>query len=188
MIRSVYHIDPNRISEEVSVIEAAKKDPAKFSLLYERYFESIMKFVRARMEDKYDAEDIVHQVFLKSMLNLKKYQFQGVPFVSWLYRIALSEVNEYYRKSKKQRAVHVQSEHLYSMLAEIDEETASDQFRLMVKALEELPKEDLQLIEMRFFEKMPFKEIAEVSDITENNAKVKIYRILDKMKKIISKR
>jgi RNA polymerase sigma-70 factor (ECF subfamily) len=36
---------------------------------------------------------------------------------------------------------------------------------------------------LRFFEKRPFKEVADILDITENNAKVKIYRLLQKMKK-----
>jgi RNA polymerase sigma-70 factor (ECF subfamily) len=52
----------------------------------------------------------------------------------------------------------------------------------------ELNEDDLQLVEMRFFEKRPFKEIAEILNITENNAKVKLYRILDKMKTAILKK
>ena len=50
---------------------------------------------------------------------------------------------------------------------------------------QELPEDELQLIEMRFFEKRSFKEIGEILEITENNAKVKTYRILEKLKKII---
>lgn len=187
MSTSVYHISNTKMAEELELIEKAKQDPSKFSLVYERYYSQIMKFVRYRTEDASDAEDIVHQVFLKAIVNLKKFMYQGVPFVSWLYRIALSEVNDFYRRSKKERVVHARSEQIYSMLEQVDEEVASDQFTLMIKALEKLSEEDLQLIEMRFFEKMAFKEVAEVAGITENHAKVKVYRILEKMKKFVSK-
>jgi len=50
--------------------------------------------------------------------------------------------------------------------------------------LEHLSSEDLQLIELRYFEQRPFKEVSEIMSLTENNTKVRAYRILDKMKKI----
>jgi RNA polymerase sigma-70 factor (ECF subfamily) len=54
--------------------------------------------------------------------------------------------------------------------------------------MKELPEDELQLIEMRFFEKRAFKEIAEIMMMTENNAKVKLYRILERIKKILTKK
>jgi RNA polymerase sigma-70 factor (ECF subfamily) len=45
--------------------------------------------------------------------------------------------------------------------------------------------EDTQLIELRFFEKRSFAEVGDIVGITENNAKVRVYRILDKIKKIM---
>jgi RNA polymerase sigma-70 factor (ECF subfamily) len=47
-----------------------------------------------------------------------------------------------------------------------------------------LKEKDLQLIELRFFEKRSFKEIGEILDITENNAKVKSFRALEKLKQL----
>ena len=49
--------------------------------------------------------------------------------------------------------------------------------------LQKLTGEELQLIELRFFEQRPFKEVADIVGITETYAKVKVYRILQKMKK-----
>ena len=54
----------------------------------------------------------------------------------------------------------------------------------MLKALSGLPEDQLSLIEMRYFEKMSFNQIAQIMGITENNAKVKVYRTLDKIKKV----
>jgi len=51
--------------------------------------------------------------------------------------------------------------------------------------MEELKEVEMQLVEMRFFEQRPFKEIAEILGLTESNAKIKTYRTLEKMKKYI---
>jgi RNA polymerase sigma-70 factor (ECF subfamily) len=53
--------------------------------------------------------------------------------------------------------------------------------------LEKLAVDELQLIELRFFEQRPFKEVADIIGVTENYAKVKVYRVLQKMKKFFLK-
>ncbi len=53
--------------------------------------------------------------------------------------------------------------------------------------LQKLSVEELQLIELRFFEHRPFKKVADIIGITETYAKVKVYRILQKMKKLFLK-
>ena len=60
--------------------------------------------------------------------------------------------------------------------------------QLMLDSLQDLKEGDLALIEMRFFEQRPFKEIADILEITESNAKVKTYRILEKIKKLMIKK
>ncbi|MBK7817354.1 MAG: sigma-70 family RNA polymerase sigma factor [Sphingobacteriaceae bacterium] len=57
---------------------------------------------------------------------------------------------------------------------------------LLKKVISELDPEDCQMVELRFFERRAFKEIGEIMDITENNAKVRMYRILEKLKKAIT--
>ena len=62
-----------------------------------------------------------------------------------------------------------------------DEEFALHKERLAI-ILKKISAAEFQLIEMRFFEKRPFVEIGELLDITENNAKVKTYRVIQKLK------
>ena len=118
------------------------------------------------------------------MDNLHKYEIRGVPFVSWLYRIAFSEVNNLFRQRKAQRTVNIDSISVYKIIEEIEEnkiEQYHDKIVSLISA--QLNEHQLQLIEMRFFEKRSFKQIGEILNITENNAKVKTYRVLDMLKK-----
>lgn len=182
---SKYHATATDMANEQVVVEAAKKDPARFGPLYDKYFEQIFRFIYQRVDDKEHAFDATQQTFLKALNNLHKYEFRGVPFASWLYRIASSEVNNLFRAEKAQRTVNIESVSVYHIIEEIQESKIDAYHDKIVGIISELPEEELQLIEMRFFEKRAFKEIGEILNMTENNAKVKTYRILDKLKKMI---
>ena len=64
-----------------------------------------------------------------------------------------------------------------------DNEDLDINLKLLKNVIQDLKPSEVELLELRFFEKRPFKEIANILDITENNAKVKVYRLLQKMKK-----
>lgn len=187
-VRSKYHATEEQMQSEHEIVEAAKKDPAKFEPLYRKYHEQIFRYVYQRLDDQDLAYDTTSQVFLKALTNLYRYEFRGVPFSSWLYRIAMSETNNLFKKRKAQRAVNIDSVQIYELIDEADVDDRDEKYQLMIEAIGELKDDDLNLIEMRFFEKRPFKEIAEILGITENNAKVKTYRILDRLQKNITQK
>lgn len=171
---------------EVAEIDAARKDPQKFAVLYERYYEPIFRFVYQRLDNKQQAFDTTAQVFLKAMLNLKTYRPMGLPFSSWLYRIARNELTDLFNKNNKTRTVNADTVGLGTMIEEIAEDPLEDYKGKLPTALNRLDEDELQLVEMRYFEKRPFAEIGQILDITENNAKVRLYRTLDKLKRIIT--
>jgi RNA polymerase sigma-70 factor (ECF subfamily) len=129
--------------------------------------------------------DIVSHVFLKAMLHLGKYKYTGAPFISWLFRIAINEVNSHYRASKKIIHVPISEDSIQSIIVELDD-NRDVEVQLMINGLNELDDENCQLLDFRFFEKKSFREIGEIFDITEDNAKVRTYRALKKLKKIIN--
>jgi RNA polymerase sigma-70 factor, ECF subfamily len=183
---SKYHATREDMVREQLLVEEAKKDPARFQALYNTYYERIFLFVWQRMDDKEMAHDVTSQVFLKAMINLHKYEFKGVPFASWLYRIAKSEVYTAFRQQQAQRTVNIETSGLRDMVEDMEDDKYGPYIGILKEAVLELEEDDMQFIEMRFFEKRAFKEIAEIFGITENNAKVKTYRILEKLKKIIT--
>lgn len=169
-------------------VQAAQRNPAHFRPLYDRYFEQIFRFVFKRTADENIASDVCSQVFLKALQKLSTYSFKGVPFSAWLYRIASNEVAQHFRNTQKNRVVTVEDHTFKDLIDEVSEEGDFEKTRQsMLKALQQLKETDMVMIEMRFFEERPFKEIAEILNITESNAKVKTYRILEKMKKIMRK-
>ncbi len=177
-------VSTSAMEKEWLEIQAAQQNPARFRPLYERYYEEIFRFIYRRTSNESLSADICSQVFLKALQQLKKYSYKGVPFSAWLYRIASNEVAQHFRNHKKNRVVSVEDYQLSDMIDEMEEDGDKEQLRnLLLNALDNLKLNDLQLIELRFFEQRPFKEIAEILNITESNAKVKTYRILERLKK-----
>jgi RNA polymerase sigma-70 factor (ECF subfamily) len=179
-------VTKSAMQKEWLEVQAAQQDPAMFGVLYDRYFESIYLFIFKRTNDKSLADDICSQVFLKAMERLNKYVFKGVPFSAWLYRIASNEVAQYFRKAQKNRTVSIDDTNISDMLDEFDEEIDMPSVEVLVAALDNLKEGDLQLIELRFFEGLPYRDIAEILEITENNAKVRTFRITNRLKKKLS--
>lgn len=169
--------------EEWQEIQAAQQDPAMFRPLYNRYYEPIFRFLFQRTADEALSADLCSQVFLKAMQRLSGYEFKGVPFSAWLYRIAMNETAQHYRRNKRRRVVSMEEADLGNMMDEMEEGMDEKEKWDLVQALDDLKEQDLQLVEMRFFEQRPFKEIAHIMGMTEGNAKVRTYRILDRLKK-----
>lgn len=177
----------SEIQAEYDLIRAAQRDARKFDVLYRRYFEVIFGFVYKRMRDEEATADLTQHIFLKAMTNLKRYRFQGLPFKAWLFTIAANEVNQHFRKTQKQRVISLDSVNLREMTAEAEWDATDENIQQMVAALNQLSLEEVQLIEFRFFEKIPFKEVAAIYGITESNAKVRVHRLLKKMKTLMQK-
>lgn len=186
-VNPVYHQSDDRLQEELSWIQSAKKDPERFGPLYKKYHEQIFRYIYQRMDDQEMAFDVTSQVFIKAMLNLHKYEYRGVPFSSWLYRIAKSELYQAFRDRKALRTVNVESMSLFEMIEEFEEEDTSQNKQKLIDSLASLGESDLQLIEMRYFEKRSYREIGEILDITENNAKVRAFRALERLKRLFMK-
>ncbi len=171
---------------ETEIIVLAKKDGKYFGVLYDHYFEQIFRFCFKRLGGMEDtAGDITQQVFIKAMANLNKYEDRGLPFSSWLYRIAQNEVSMFFRKQKKNYTVPVDENRIQDLASEanLSSYMSMDDQQQLVELLNGLEDDHMDLIELRFFQEMSFKEIAAIYGITEANAKMRTYRILERLGK-----
>lgn len=174
---------PLNESEQIAL---AQKDQQHFGVLYETYFETIFRFVFKRLGgDESVAGDLTQQTFLKAMLNLHRYEDRGFPFSAWLFRIAQNEVNLFFRNEKQMREVEVSDHQLNVIFEEAIQSNSMSQAdqEQLIQHINALEPDQMDLIELRFFQEMSFKEIAAIYDISEANAKMKIYRLLEKIQK-----
>ncbi len=184
---AMYYQSSFLLAEELQIIEKAKLNPAHFAPLYKKYHEAIFRYVIKRVDEEEAAFDITSCVFIKALTNIQRYEFRGVPFSSWLFRIAKSELYQSFRDSKAKRTVNIDSIQVAQLVEDFTEVYSEENKAKLLKALPLLKDNQLQLIEMRFFEKRSFREIGEIIGLTENNTKVKTFRALVKLKDIFNK-
>ena len=184
-VLSSYHKTEEEIRAEYQVLMKAQQDPRHFAPLYEKYYDAIFIYINRRVDDEEVSAEITAQVFFNCLKNIRNFQFRGVPISAWLYKIALNEVNQFFKKQNgHQRAVSLKERHIDILFEEIESfEPQVDKQQLLSSLLGKLGDDDIQLLELRFFEDRSFKEIGYLLGLTEVNAKIKTYRVLDKLKK-----
>lgn len=181
---SLYHKTKVSIDLEDAEIKQAIINPMDFNVLYERYFLDIYKYIYNRVGDKVICDEVCSSVFLKAMQNLNKYQFKGLPFSAWLYRVAYNELMDVFRKHKSKKVIQVPVDELIYLAAETEEDNLLENEQKLArlkKVLPELKPAYIELVQLRFFEGKSFKEIGDILGLTEANAKMKTHRVLKKI-------
>ena len=171
------------------LIQNAQENPAEFKMLYEKYYKLIFLFLHKRTRNISLAHDLAADTFLIALEQLHKYEDRGLPFSAWLYRIATNELNKYFRKNKKAEWLSFTNEEYLYFNHELDSEEGDmeESFKLLEKALGSLKEEERNLIAFTYAEMKSYSEIAGIKGTTEENIKVKMFRIRNKIKQFISK-
>jgi RNA polymerase sigma-70 factor (ECF subfamily) len=92
-------------ADERLLIEAAQKDPARFAELYENNFERVYAYVVRRVGDRTETEDLTSEVFHHALANLRRFEWRGIPFASWLFRIAANLISDRWQRKSREQAV-----------------------------------------------------------------------------------
>jgi RNA polymerase sigma-70 factor, ECF subfamily len=171
------------ILQEYAILDRSKKNPQAFGELYEKYFDRIFNFIYRQTDDEDLTADLCSQTFLIALKNVDRYQFRGVPFSAWLYKISSNEVNKHYRKQKNTKVFSLEEMRVRELIEQANEDYDEEVIQRLMEYLRDLPTDMLQVLELRFFEDKDFKEIAFILEITESGAKMRTYRALDRLRK-----
>lgn len=173
----------NSSSEEATMQPVGK---INFAEVYDHHYTDVYRFIFRRICDTERSFDLCSQVFLKALENADKFVDRGKPVIAWLYRIALNEIYMQHRKRKVDLVYHVDVAELSDIAQETDDENKSENEVKLVAALRKLKQDEMELIEMRYFEKLSISMMAGVLNQTPNNISVKIFRILGKLKRVLT--
>lgn len=84
--------------EERLLVQAAQRDPSRFADLYEQSFYRVYAYIARRVGDRHSVEDLTAQVFSEALAGIGRFEWQGVPFVAWLLRIASRAVADHWKR------------------------------------------------------------------------------------------
>lgn len=188
IIEQSKHISQEEILKEFETVKRAVKDPMKFQIIYDRYFTVIFNYIFRKIDDEDVTADLTSQTFLKALRNLKKYRYRGVPFSAWLYRIASNEVNRHYRYANKTLVYSFDEQEFEYLIEQSIEQESELDIDYIILQMQKMCETDVEVLELRFFESKSFAEIAFILEINEANAKMRTYRAIEKLRKLLKRR
>jgi RNA polymerase sigma-70 factor, ECF subfamily len=167
-------------ADERLLIEAAQKDPARFAELYENNFERVYVYIVRRVGNRAETEDLTAEVFHQALANLKGFEWRGIPFAAWLFRIAANLISDRWQSAGREVADNVgRVDSAQVSPVEIEEvERRATLFRLV----ETLPAEQQRVVVLRFGEQKSIKEVAQEIRKTEGAVKQLQFRAISTLR------
>lgn len=154
-----------------------------FLSLYDDCYEDIYRYIYFKTNSKWDTDDIVNDVFRRAF---EKFDTVTSSPKSWLFTIARNLITDYYRKKKT-----VSIEENPKAYSYVDNRSdASDDLniiRALRKSLNELSEDELEIVKLRYFSSMKYREIGVVVGKDEDYVKTKSSRIIKKLRTLVNK-
>ena len=164
------------------------------SILIERHKSKIYGFIYSKVLDRDASDDIFQDTFIKVIKTLKgnSYNEEG-KFLPWVMRIAHNLVIDSFRKNKKMPMFRETEE--FSIFSIMNDNTPNVESRIiteqvendLIKLLNELPNDQKEVVEMRIYQDLSFKEIAELTGVSINTALGRMRYALMNLRRIIEK-
>ena len=178
---------PSQAAIQSLVRQAQVGDQAAFAQLYDLYSKKIHSYLRYHLNNRAElAEDLAADVFLKAMEKINSYQFNGVPFSAWLYRIAHNHLIDFLRALPKKQGVSLdECNGVDDPSAEkaLDETLTQQQLK---GALQGLTGEQRQVIVYRFMEDRSIADTARLMAKNEDAVKQLQVRALRNMRRALT--
>ncbi|MDM7999856.1 MAG: sigma-70 family RNA polymerase sigma factor, partial [Dehalococcoidia bacterium] len=175
--------------EEELVRRAQRREPEAFGQLYEAHFDRIYRYVMLRVRNQADAEDITQQVFLKALEKIGSYRWRGMPFSSWLFRIAHNLVVDYWKKKGRETVRALAPEEIDDIAVSASDPVAEAELQFdvnqLMAACEQLTEAQREIISLRFAGGLSVKESAKVMGRSEGAVKVLQHAALAKLRRIL---
>jgi len=169
-------------------------DESALATLIERHQSKIFGFIYSKVADRDVSDDIFQDTFIKVIKTLKSnsYNEEG-KFLPWVMRIAHNLVIDYFRKNKKMPLFRETEEFsIFSIMTDneptIENQIITNQVETDLKRLiEELPDDQKEVLVMRMYQDLSFKEIAELTGVSINTALGRMRYALLNLRKVIEK-
>jgi len=185
----------NDYSDQELILGFEKGESRYFEILVNRYKTKVFTYLVITVKDRAVAEDLFQETFIKVLKSIRngKYSHDG-KFISWVMRIAHNLAIDYFRKSKQLKTVsNIQQDGELDLFNNsdfseitIEDQIIDNQIKNTVKSLIDLlPADQKEIIIMRHYKNMSFKEIAEQTGVSINTALGRMRYAVLNLRKIV---
>lgn len=183
-----------QLPDAVLVHNYINGDENALAILIKNHQSKIYGFIYSKIQDRDVCDDVFQDTFIKVIKTLKSnsYNEEG-KFLPWVMRIAHNLVIDYFRRNKKMPMLRETKDFsIFSILTDnsqnIEGEIISQQVEKdLQKIVEELPNDQKEVLKMRLYQDLSFKEISELTGVSINTALGRMRYAILNIRKIIEK-
>lgn len=184
----------HELSDAILVKNYVGGDEYALATLIERHQAKIYGFIYSKIQDRDVCEDVFQDTFVKVIKTLKSksYNEEG-KFLPWVMRIAHNLIIDYFRKSKKMPMHRDNDEYsIFSLISDtspnVESRIITEQIELdLSRIIDELPDDQREVLVMRIYQDLSFKEIADLTGVSINTALGRMRYALLNLRKVIDK-
>jgi len=182
------------VSDQDLISRYLRGEKSAFETLVFRHKSRIFSYVQQMVRDRELANDIFQSVFLKALetLNGGRYQEEG-KFLPWLMRIAHNQCIDHFRRDKRMPMLNSTDERDVFEYLDLREENAQDRmmrrqtYETMRKMVAHLPEEQREVLVMRIYGDLSFREIADATGVSINTALGRMRYALANLRRMMHK-
>lgn len=188
-----------KIKDQILVRDYIEGDEKALQILLLRHKSAIYNFIYSKLYDKELAEDIFQDTFIKVIhnLKLKKYNEKG-KFLPWVMRIAHNLIIDHFRKSNRFKKLELKNSEdsdfdIFKILGNNEDSIETEMIKNQIlndlnQVLVYLPEDQREVIRLRFYMGLSFKEISEDTGVSINTALGRMRYALINLRKIINQK
>ncbi len=173
---------------EPTLVERAKSDRDSFSQLYRLHYRAIARYLYRRTGDVHLTEELLSDVFFTALRTLPRFEQRGIPFRSWLYRIATNAVNNWARKKRRELSrLNGTAQYERTKASEAVVSTSDFEPELL-RAFQTLTPKHQTVLALHHLEELSIDQIALVIGRSPGTVKSRLSRAREAMRNNLRKR
>lgn len=180
-------MEQNTLTDNHLMLQVKEGRTSCLGLLFERHHKPLYAFFFRLTRDADLSEDLAQTVFYRILKYKHTFVGKGA-FAAWMFHLARNVLADHWRKHKREgqrsdlETVEDTAESSYGPATDRNEEVT-----LLQKAMQQLSDEKRELLELSKFQGLKYKEIANMTNSTENNVRVKIFRAIQELKTLYAR-
>ncbi len=177
---------PDTALTEADLISRAKEfRPEAWDVIYDTYFPKMYTFLYAHVGDRSAAEDLAAEVFEQACRGIHRFQYRGVPFASWLYRIAHNIMVDFHKRRRRTESIDAEPARDLPAAGDLTDTVAlRDQ---LARALRHLTGEQARVLVLRHIEGLDVASTAIILGKKDNAVRALEFRALRALRRLLSR-
>jgi RNA polymerase sigma-70 factor (ECF subfamily) len=174
----------NKDSKPAKDYKLSKSEEVEYTKVYKEYRQDILRYVNSRVNSREIAVDMTSKIFIKLFTNWHGIEMETVR--AWLYTVAKNELIDYYRAKKEKVSltdIFYIDDSGNTTEKEAVKEIKKDKLR---SAIQDLDEETQEIVTLKVYEELTFKEISKVLELKKGAVKMRYYRAIDQIDESLS--